>query len=116
MDERDPATADPGTGPLIDQLEARGANGVERRVDVVRAVSQVMHPGAPALDELGHRTVAQGRLQELHVGVADSEQGGVHAKLRDPLAVEQRHPEVVPVKRDGLVHVFNGDADVIDLA
>ena len=89
---------------------------LERGVDVVDAVGDVVETGALALEELADRRVGPERAQELDVAVADVEQDGLDALLLDRLAVGERHRHRALVERQRGVEVVGGNADVIDQA
>src|SRR5918994_1135905 len=112
--ESDPAAADANARLLVDQLEPRAPQPLQRRFDVLDRVGHVMQPLPAALDELADDRVGAERLQQFDVAVAHVEQRGLDALRLDPLAVRHRHPECSLVERCGSVEVRDRDADVID--
>ncbi len=104
----------PDPRALVDQPHARAGKVLERRLDVIDPVGDVVQSRSPAVEELPHRRVGSERAQQLHVAVADIEQHGLDALLTDRLAVDQRHPQAVAIERDRRLEIIDGDADVVD--
>ena len=77
-------------------------------------VGHVVQARAAALDEAADGALGVGGAEQLHVRVADLEQGGLHAELLHRLAVLARHAEAVAVELDRAVQVVDGHSDVID--
>jgi len=114
VQESHAAAADADPRPLVDQLESRASRGLERRLDVIRAISHVVEAGSAPREELPDGRVRCERPQELDVALADAEQHGLDALLLDHLSVLERQAEAVAVQRERLVEVLDGDADVVD--
>ena len=116
MHERDAAAADADPGLLVDQPQSRAPGGLERGVDVVGPVGDVVHARTLALEEAAHRRLRRQRREQLHVAVANPEQNGLNALLLHGLAVLLGHAEPVAIEVDGLLEVLHGDSDVVDRA
>jgi hypothetical protein len=108
------ADSDPGLG--VDELDALLLEAVQRRVDVVHGVGDVVQPLAVSLYELADRRVGAKRAQQLNVTFADVEEHRLDALRLDGLAVRDGHPEGALIKRDCGVEVGYGDADMVDAA
>ena len=98
----------------VDQLGALGRQLLERGADVVDLVGDVMDAGAALGEEAADGGVVPGRREQLEPGVADEHGGRLDALLGDELAVLERPTEQALVRRDALVEVGDGDADVMD--
>jgi len=108
------AAADPDPRFRVDQLDAGGGELLERRLDVLDGVGDMMETGALAGEELADRGVLAERAEELDMSVADIEQDCFDALLGHRLAVDERHAEDLLVELDGGVEVIDCDAGVVD--
>ena len=77
-------------------------------VDVVRRVRHVVHARAVALEVLPDGRVGPSGAQQLDVIHAHIEQHGLHALLRDGLAVLHGHAQPLRVEGHGLVEITDG--------
>src|SRR5207342_3709243 len=97
----------------VDQLDAGAGQPLQRGVDVIDRVGDVMQARALALQVLADRGVGAERRQQLDVPVADVEQHRLDALRLDRLAVRQLHLEALLVKLDAGLEVLDGDTHVI---
>ena len=74
----------------------------------------MVKPGAASLEEAGDGRVRTERRDQLDVGVAHIEQRRVDSLLLDRLPMDERHPQDIPVVRDPLLDVRDGDTHVVD--
>ena len=105
-------------------MPARGASSISRspaarRPSRTAAMSSTRYatwcrPGPALGEEAADRRVAGERRQQLDVAVADVQQRGLDALLRDRLAVHQRHAVRVAMNGDRGVEVDDRNADVVD--
>ena len=114
MKERDPAVTDPTAGLLVDQPEPPGPALLEHLCDVRAAVGGVMEPRPPLGEKTPDRSVVAERLEQLDVGLADTQQRCLDALLGDRLAMLQRHPEALRIELDRRVQILDRDAEVVN--
>ena len=98
----------------VDQLGALGRQLLERGADVVDLVGDVVDAGAALGEEAADRGVVPGRREQLEPGIADEDGGRLDALVGDELTVLDDATEQALVRRDALVEVGDGDADVMD--
>lgn len=108
------ASADPGARTLVDQPKAGAPDLIERRVDVLDSIGNVVHPGAVLLEEASDCARGIGGPEKLDVASADLEEDGLDRKRLDGLAVLLPHPQPIAVELDRAFQVVDRDADVID--
>ena len=114
MHERNLEAEHPPPRRDVDQLRAGARKIRERSVDVLDLVRDVMHPRAALRQEPPDRGVLAERGEKLHAAVADAHRGRFDALVVHPFAVLERAAEEPLVRRDRLVEVGHGDADVVD--
>src|SRR4249919_1205371 len=79
VDEGDAGVAYADARLVIDQLHAGVLEPSQDIVDVADRVGDVMQAGAPLLQVLADRCVRAEWPQQLHMAVADVQEGGLHA-------------------------------------
>jgi len=114
VQERHAACPDTGPRLFVDQPQAGGADGLERPLDVVGPIGDVVKAGAAPCEEAAHGGVRAEWAQQLDVAVAHAEENRLDALRLDRLTVLKLHPEPVAVERDGVVEILNRDSDVVD--
>src|SRR5215210_4321327 len=114
MQEGDARAADADPRGLVDELHAAVLERLQRLLDVVGLVGDVMDAGAALGQEPADGRVRAQRRQQLHVVLADVQQDGLDALLGHRLAVDERHGVGALVKGDRRVEVLDGDTHVID--
>src|SRR5689334_9963549 len=115
MDERDPRSVQPDARRLVDELEALLACIRQRLVDVWDRDGQVVQSGATPGQELADRGVLPQGTQQLDLGVAGAEEGGLEPVMLARGSVRDLGPEQRRVQADGLVHVVDRHPDVMNL-
>src|SRR3712207_1507523 len=98
----------------VDQLGAAVGELGERRPDVVDLVRDVVHPGAALGEELADGRLVAERREQLDAALAEAERRRLDSLVGDRLPVLERRPEEALVRRDRLVEVGYGHAEVVD--
>ena len=99
---------------LIDQPHACCRQTSQGRVDVADSVGDVMQPGAALLQEARHPRFGTERSNQLDMAVADIEQHSFDTLIQNRLAMHERQPEDVAVKRERLLNISHRDTRVVD--
>lgn len=113
MDEHELDSEEAHAGS-VDELRAGGAQPVERRREIVGLEGDVVHPLTAPCEETADRRVLARRRHELDATSADEERRSLDALLDEWLAMLETSCEEGLVRRDRLVEVRDGDADVMD--
>ena len=100
---------------LVEQPGAVLPELIQGGPDVVDAVGDVVHALASLFQKSADRGARPGGGDQLHVGAAEVEHGGVDAVLLHPLADAGADAEQLLVAGDAGVEVGYGDADMVDL-
>jgi len=116
MQERDLQAEQTLPRLLVDELDSFAGELVERGADVRHLVRDVMHPGAALGQELAHGRLLAKRSQQLDATRADLQGRGFDALVGNRLPVLDPSAEDPLVGRDGLVEVFDRDAEMMDPA
>ena len=114
MDERDLETEQAATRYGVDELRARRLQLFERGREILRPESDVVHPGPTPRQEASDGRVVAGRAHQLEATLADEHRGGLDALLHERLAMLDSCSEEALVRRDRLVEIDDGDAEVMD--
>ena len=106
----------PRRGMLVDQLGARRLELAQRSLEIRACERDVMHAGAATREKAADRRVGAGRSEQLDAALADEERHRL-----DPLGLERAamlddRPEQPLVRRDRLVEILDGDAEMMDPA
>ena len=114
MDECDLEAEQAAFRALVDQLGAFRRELSDCFRDVVDLVRNVVHP-RPALGEkLSDRRLGTERGEQLDPTLADPQRRGLHTLVGNRLAVLELAAEEALVRRDGLVEVGDGDAEMVN--
>ena len=114
MDECDLETEETSPRHPVDELCPRRLELLERGEEIFRFERDVVHAGAAAREETGHRRVVVRRGDELDPALADEHRRGLHTLLLERLPVLEPRVEEALVRRDRLVEIGHGDAEVMD--
>jgi hypothetical protein len=87
VDEGDPGVPDPRARGLVDQPHAGLLQALERRVEIVRRVRDVVQARPAPGEEAPDRGVGAQRREQLDMALAGAEQDGLDALRRDGLPV-----------------------------
>ena len=101
VSEADHEVLGAGAGGLVDEAHFLGGQLVEGFVGVGYREGDVVDALAAVLDELRDGALRTCRLQELDLGLAHLEEGGLYLLVGDLFDVVAFHPEDVLVIRDG---------------
>lgn len=114
MHERhlEPVQAAPWT--LVDQSSACHRQLAKNRFDVVRLERDVVHAGTAPREEATHGSVVPGRGEQLDATLAEQQSGSLDPLLLELVAVLDLRAEESLVRRDRLVEIGNGHADMVD--
>jgi hypothetical protein len=114
MDERDLETEQSASRYRVDQLRTGSLELLERAREILRPERDVMHPRPTPREETADRRVVAGRAHELEATLADQHRRGLDALLDERLAMLDSPCEEALVRRNRLVEVDDGDAEVMD--
>ena len=114
MDERDLEAEETDAWHLVDELSAGVRELVERRPQVVGRERDVVHPRPSSREEAADRRVLAGRREQLDPAVAEEERRGFDALLHERRAMLDACVEELLVRRDRLVEVVDGEAEVMN--
>jgi hypothetical protein len=114
MDERDLEAEEPFTRSFVDQLGTAVQKLAERRRQVGDLIRHVVH-ALPALgEELADRCLLAQRGEKLDAALSEPDRRRLDALILDGGAVLDRRAEQLLVRRDGIVKVFDRDAEVVN--
>lgn len=116
MDERDLEPEESAPWHLVDQLYAGRSKVLEHPVHVVRLERDMMHARPAPGEEATHVGVLAGGCNELHAALTDHERRGVDTLLAERVATLEPSAEQQLVRRDRLVEVRYGNAEMVDTA
>jgi hypothetical protein len=116
MDERDLEPEEPASRERVDELRTRRLELLERGREILGPESDVMHPRPAPREEAPDRCVLAGGAHELEAAVADEHGCRLDALLHEWLAMLDLCAEEALVRRDRLVEVVDGNAEVMDAA
>jgi hypothetical protein len=114
MDERDLEPEEAAARCAIDELRTLGVEPIERGTKVFRLDRDVVHPRAASCKEAADRRVVARRRHELDPALADEDGRGLDTLVDERLAVLEPRPEQRLVRRDRLVEIGDGDAEVMN--
>ncbi len=92
MDEGIPPPTHPDQGLLVDELDAALLQAGEHAFDVVHLQAQVVHAGAALLQVASQAAAGCRGLDELHLAIADGQEGDPGAFLRYVFEASQAQP------------------------
>ena len=115
VEEADELVVGAGFGGGVEEGEAGGGEALHFGVDVGDFEGDVVHAFAAGFDEFRDDAIGSEALEELDLGVAGAEEGGVDALGFDPFSFVAGGVEKGLVERDAAGEVSDGDADVFDL-
>ena len=113
MDEHELDPEKPDARP-VDELRTRTFEPIERGAEIVGLDRDVVHPGTAPRKEATDRGVFTRRRQKLETTVADEKRRGLDSLVDERLAMLETSGEEALVRRDRLVEIRDGDADVMD--
>src|SRR5205085_10529102 len=116
VDERDLEAEEPLPRLVVDQLRAAFGEVRQRLAQVVDLVGDVVHARPAVREELADRRVGAERGEQLDAALADADRSRLDALLRHELAVLELGAEEPLIRRERLVEVLDGDAEVVDAA
>src|SRR5262245_57200993 len=116
VDEGNLQTEETAAGLLVDELRPTGGELVERRLDVLDLVRDVVHAGAPVGEELPDGGLAAERGEQLDAARADAHRRRLDPLLGDGGAMLDPGAQQPLVRAHRLVEVGDGDAEVVDSA
>jgi hypothetical protein len=113
MDERDPLAPGAHARNFVDETVSGSPAAVERLVEVLDAIADVVDAGTSASNELADRTVRPDRFEQLDVRLAERKRydGGPVLNLGPVVGREAKNVSIEGQRRVDLLH---GDADVRD--
>jgi len=113
MDEHELDPEEPDARP-VDELRACGLELIERRDEIVGFDRNVVHPRTTPREKATDRSVLTRRRQKLETTVAHEERRSLDSLAYERLAMLETSGEEALVRRDRLVEIRDGDADVMD--
>src|SRR5262249_50954122 len=116
MEERDLEPEQTPSRLLVDQLDALLGELSDRHADVSHLVGDVMHPRPAFAQELSHRGLLAERRQQLDAVLADPQRCRLDSLFGNRLPVLEPGTEKTLVRADGLIEVFDGNAEMVDPA
>ena len=106
---------EPGPRGVVDQARPLFAEVLERVLDVVDAVGDVVDAGTSTGQRAPDGGLGPERAEQLDERRADPEQDLLHPLVVDALAMRGLDAEEAPILLDRPFQVLDRDADVVDL-
>ena len=100
---------------VVLERHSRLAKPLDLRIDRVAQEAEVVQAFPALLDVLRERRAVVSRLNEFEVAAARGEHGGFDAARGHVALLHQRQAERVAVESVSLLHVADGDANVVDV-
>jgi len=116
MDEGDLEPEEPDPRLLVDQGRARGRKAAELGAHVGDLVGDVVHPRAPAGEELADGSLVVERCEQLDASGADEHGRRLDTLVLDQAAVLELGTEQPDIGLEGLVQVLDGHAEMVNAA
>lgn len=98
----------------VDELSALLCELGQLAAQVADLVSDVVHPRSAFREEAAHGGVLAQRREELDAAVAEAQRRGLHPLVRDDRSMLDVRAEEPPVRRDGLIEVGDGEAEMVN--
>ena len=116
MDERDLEPEQSSSRHGVDELRTPCLELLESAAEILRPEGDVVHPGSASGEKPPHGSVVAGRAHELDPTLSDEHRRGLDALLDERFAVLDQGPEEALVRRNRLVQIDDGDAEVVNAA
>jgi hypothetical protein len=114
MDEGDLEPEEPTARSPVEQVRAFGIEPLERGEEVLGLDRDVVHPGPAPRNEATDRSVLARGRHELDAAIADEHRGCLDTLVDERLPALEAGTEERLVRRDRLVEIGDGDAEVVD--